>query len=347
MKRVLASLILAAILFSTALAETLRAGEEKILVVASHPLLAGITEAVGGPYVSVSSLVPLGADPHEYEPGVEDLRRAGSADLILVDLVGHIPTSDRIYELYKEKSLVLLEEVERRGWRPATLQGGAPLYHEFFLDKGAIVLGIEVISKRLAQIFEARNRTDVAQKILERGEALEEAVAFSYARGEEILKSLGVSTALYSPSLLYLARSLGLNISAVMTPDPEVEPLPRAFESLGASGPVCLILAPELEHVDPGRLRSSLGRGVEIADISRALDILERGGLASFPLETAISIRSACLGGLREGSSTSAEASRESRALQGFFAAIPWFLAGLVLGASVTLLAWRARRGVD
>lgn len=313
-------------------------GKEKVLVVVSHPLLAGMVRAVGGPFVSVSSLVPQGVDPHEYELGVEDLKKASAADLVLVDVLGHIPASDRIYELHKEKGVVLLEEVEKRGWRPGTLQGGSPLYHEFFLDREALILSLKVISERLSKAFEARNRSDAAQRILGRGDALEEAVASSFARAQEILKSVGMPIALYSPSLLYLIRSLGINVSAIATPDPEAEPLPRALENLGASAPACLVLAPTLEHVDPGKLRGSLGRRVEIVDVSQALNAFERGGVASFPMEVAISIKAACLGGLGEASAGGAEAP------QGLPTAIPWFLAGLILGVSAAAAYVMIRR---
>ena len=39
-------------------------------------------ESIGGEYVNVHNLVPIGADPHEYEPLPEDIKVASDADLL-------------------------------------------------------------------------------------------------------------------------------------------------------------------------------------------------------------------------------------------------------------------------
>ena len=39
-------------------------------------------ENIGGEYVNVHNLVPIGTDPHEYEPLPEDIKVASDADLL-------------------------------------------------------------------------------------------------------------------------------------------------------------------------------------------------------------------------------------------------------------------------
>lgn len=39
-------------------------------------------ESIGGEYVNVHNLVPIGTDPHEYEPLPEDIKVASDADLL-------------------------------------------------------------------------------------------------------------------------------------------------------------------------------------------------------------------------------------------------------------------------
>lgn len=66
---------------------TLRAQTETDppLVVASASIFADMAEVIGGGLVSVKSVVPIGGDPHTYEPTPADARLIASADLILVN----------------------------------------------------------------------------------------------------------------------------------------------------------------------------------------------------------------------------------------------------------------------
>ncbi|MEG0373438.1 metal ABC transporter substrate-binding protein [Enterococcus viikkiensis] len=55
---------------------------KKTSVVATNSIIADMVKEVGAGQVSVKSLVPVGTDPHEYEPLPEDIKQASEADVV-------------------------------------------------------------------------------------------------------------------------------------------------------------------------------------------------------------------------------------------------------------------------
>lgn len=66
-------------------AGTSPAGNEPLRVVATTPILADLAQRIGGSEARATSLVPAGADPHSYEPGLRDIRDIAYADLALTN----------------------------------------------------------------------------------------------------------------------------------------------------------------------------------------------------------------------------------------------------------------------
>lgn len=55
---------------------------KKINVVAANSIIADMTKNIAGDKVNLHSIVPIGKDPHEYEPLPEDVKKTSQADLI-------------------------------------------------------------------------------------------------------------------------------------------------------------------------------------------------------------------------------------------------------------------------
>ncbi len=57
-------------------------------VIVVESFLADITRAIAGPHVAVEALIPLGADPHAFEPTPADARRVADSDLLIANGAG-------------------------------------------------------------------------------------------------------------------------------------------------------------------------------------------------------------------------------------------------------------------
>lgn len=88
MKKILTSSLLAIlglVIFAACFTDSASNDEEgdgKLKVVVTNSILADMAETIGQDRIELHSIVPVGKDPHEYEPLPEDVQKTSKADVI-------------------------------------------------------------------------------------------------------------------------------------------------------------------------------------------------------------------------------------------------------------------------
>ncbi len=67
-------------------------------VVATTTIVGDIVANIGGPTINLTTLLPVGADPHSFEPTPQDIARVADADLIFINGAGLETFMDRLLQ---------------------------------------------------------------------------------------------------------------------------------------------------------------------------------------------------------------------------------------------------------
>lgn len=81
----------------------------KVKVVASFYPLAYFAEKIGGERVEVTTIVPPGTEPHEYEPTPQDIRRIQTASVIIYLGAGLDPWAEKMRVELEQKGIKVLQ----------------------------------------------------------------------------------------------------------------------------------------------------------------------------------------------------------------------------------------------
>jgi ABC-type Zn uptake system ZnuABC Zn-binding protein ZnuA len=119
-------------------------GEGRYRVIADTTFMADIGQNVAGERCLVSSLMPMGADPHGFEPTPRDAKRIADSRAIIINLSGFEPAVDDLVAGVGDPGLVVVEAA-------AGLPGATEDGH-YWMDPIAVKTYVENIQTGLGLI---------------------------------------------------------------------------------------------------------------------------------------------------------------------------------------------------
>jgi len=328
------SLLLLILVFS-AFSQAFAQGTEKILVVVTAPPLGSVVEKVGGDLVEVRSILPPGAEPHSYEPGIQEIISSiRDASLIVMTGPHHLPVEEKIQRL-SEEGLIKIPILDYRDYEETGLmilsipQTGIPNPHGYIYS----IRGLKAIAKacvsELSRIYPEGSSyfNERLKAYLQRLSELEKKLSGMNVRDVRII--------LGGPVLQYVAEDLGLKVEKIIMhghgAEPSSEDVIEAIKLAKGSGKFYVLLS-DIELSESSTLLRALQENNVPYIIVPLTELSDQPELA--PVITATLLRSGF---------QMAEGERPPSSISEILF-LPSLLANLVLGFFLILLILKVRR---
>ncbi|EEB74110.1 metal ABC transporter solute-binding protein, Zn/Mn family [Thermococcus sp. AM4] len=193
---------------------------EKPLVVASIGPITSIVEEAFGNSVEVVTLIPLGADPHEYQLSAEQINLLQRADVI-VTTGGHLPVEAKMAQLKEEgvinAEILLIDDFKAKGFHylPERWYGGKDNPHGTWLDPDNALAIASATESALEKVDPANAETYRRDLDLFRARVTAIKEAFSGFAANR-------SAVINMPPVQYAVEWLGIKAVASIKPEEEV-----------------------------------------------------------------------------------------------------------------------------
>ncbi|MGC8972204.1 MAG: metal ABC transporter substrate-binding protein [bacterium] len=109
--KVLAVLLILTFLFTPVFAK------DKLNVVVSFYPLYDFTKNIGGEKINITTIIPFGVEPHDWEPNPEDVIKIINVDLFIYNGAGLEPWAEKLIRDSKSKKLVVIDMYKSIGAR--------------------------------------------------------------------------------------------------------------------------------------------------------------------------------------------------------------------------------------
>ncbi|REC94207.1 metal ABC transporter substrate-binding protein [Kushneria indalinina] len=203
--------------------------QERKTVVASFTIMADMARQVAGEALDVVSIVPPGAEIHEYAPTPRDILKARRADLILYNGMGLERWFQRFYQgMDNVPTAVLTEGIEPIGLSEGPYQG-RPNPHAWMTPGNGLIY-VENIRQALVSLdpgqAETYNRN--AKAYSERLETLDRELGDTFARIPDEQRTLATCEGAFS----YLTRAYDFRERYLWAVNAEQEGTPQQVRRL-------------------------------------------------------------------------------------------------------------------
>ena len=198
--------------------------KSKLQVAASFYPMAEFVQAVGGDKVQVTTLVPDGAEPHDWEPSPKDLTRLGKAQVFVYNGVVE-PWAEQALEALSERKIIPVE-----AGRALFARGAKQDPHVWVSPKKAIIEvqriteALCAADKQNADAYKANSKAYIAKL-----EQLDKSLA---AVAQKAPKKVFVTA---HAAFGHLAEDYGLRQLSVAGISAEAEPTPGDLQRLIAT----------------------------------------------------------------------------------------------------------------
>jgi len=130
---------------------------DRLQVLATTSIVADVVEQVGGDYVEVTTLLPLGTDPHTFEPRPQDAAAIADSTIVFANgagleeflqpLLESAGATDKFVEVSAGIELLAFEEEHLEGDEEHEHEGGDP---HTWMDPNNVILWAENIAAALS-----------------------------------------------------------------------------------------------------------------------------------------------------------------------------------------------------
>jgi zinc transport system substrate-binding protein len=212
------------------------AGADTPLVVASFYPLYEFSKQVAGDRAEVVTLVPVGVEPHDWEPSPQDVVRMQKAKLFVYNGAGLEPWVEKLLRDAKAKGVVAVRTTERvalltsesHGHESAQKGGAHAIDPHVWLDPVRAQAQVEAIRAGLAKIDPANTATYASNAQAYRSKLAALDTAFASGLKQCARREIVTTHAAFS----YMARRYGLTQISISGVEPDSEPSPADLAAL-------------------------------------------------------------------------------------------------------------------
>ncbi len=220
------------IILCSCVATGVSAASTKVNTAASFYPLAHFAEHVAGEYADVTSTMPPGSDPHEYEPTPRDIKKIYEASIFLFNGAGVDPWAERLHNDLVKQGTTTIEMIKHFSAKELSASLGvhdnSQTDPHIWLDPILAIKEVEIIRDTFIKADPSREKhyRDNSTSYINKLNGL-------HRRYEDGLKSCRIRDIIVSHNAFgYLSARYNLNVHPITGISPEEEPSPRKMVAL-------------------------------------------------------------------------------------------------------------------